>query len=98
MAEPQLEHRNYAELGAQPLGIGRDRKRGLGRSLEQNIVDCRLVLIGQPGDGARHSIDEMEIGRRQKLGFAVSQPFPRRCPLALGAMTVAARVVGNGGV
>ena len=77
MAEPQCE-RNQTELGAEPLGVSRNRERSLGRGLEQNIADCCLVLIGQPGDDARHGVDEMEIRRRQQLGFAVSQPFPRR--------------------
>ena len=39
-----------ADAGAEVLGIGRDGDQGLGRSLEQDVVDYRLVLIGDVGD------------------------------------------------
>ena len=93
---PTVQDGDYAELGAEALGIGRNGEGRLGRGLEQDIVDDRLVVIGEAGDGSRHSIDEMEIGYRQQLGFALRQPFPRCRPLALGAMAVAAGVVGDG--
>jgi hypothetical protein len=35
-----------ANARAEMLGIGGDRERGLGRGLEQQIVDHRFVLIG----------------------------------------------------
>ena len=41
-----------ADAGAEMLGIGGDRERGLGRGLEQQIVDHGLVLVGDVGDRA----------------------------------------------
>jgi hypothetical protein len=35
------------------LGIGGNGEHGLGRGLEQNIVDCRFVLIGNRRDRRR---------------------------------------------
>ena len=43
---PGMQYRGKAELRAQVLGIGRDRRQRLGRGLEQRIIDHGLVLIG----------------------------------------------------
>ena len=42
---PGVQHRDEANAGAEMLGIGRDGERGLGRGLEQQIVDHGLVLV-----------------------------------------------------
>ena len=47
---PGVEHGGDADPGAEMLGVGGDRERGLGRRLEQQIVDHGLVLIGDIGD------------------------------------------------
>jgi hypothetical protein len=39
-------HRGEADAAAQVLGIGRDGEERLGRRLEKEIIDHRLVLIG----------------------------------------------------
>ena len=46
---PGVQHRHEADASAEMLGIGRDRERGLGRGFEQQVVDHRLVLIGDVG-------------------------------------------------
>src|SRR5260370_26179158 len=40
----------FRSPGAEMLGIGSNRERGLGRRLEQQVVDDRLVLVGDIGD------------------------------------------------
>ena len=40
----------------------------------------------------------MVVGQRQKLGFALCQPLPGCCSLALRAMPVATGVVADNGV
>ena len=70
------------------LGVGRDRDQRLGRDLEQEIVDDRLVLVGDVGDGRRQREDDVEVGHRQQLGRALCQPFS--CCRALALRTVAA--------
>src|SRR5262245_21664465 len=40
----------------------------------------------------------MKVRHRQQLGLALGEPFARRSALALGAMPVAAAVIGDHGV
>ncbi len=42
---PGMENRNDADLGAQPMRIGGERRHGLGGGFEQDRVDRGLVLI-----------------------------------------------------
>ena len=66
---------------------------GLGRGLEQEIVDHGLVGVGEIGEGGRQREHHVEVGHGQQLGFALCEPVPGRRALALGAMPIAA---GNG--
>src|SRR5229473_5123186 len=43
---PGVEDGEHADAGAEVLGIGRDGDQGLSRSLEQDVVDDGLVVIG----------------------------------------------------
>ena len=45
--------------------------------------------------GGRQREHHMEVRHRQQVGLARGEPFPRRGALALGAMPVAAAVVGD---
>ena len=58
---PGVEHGGDADAGAQVLGIGRDREGGLGRCLEQQIVDRGLVLVGDIGDRPRQRKHQVEV-------------------------------------
>ena len=80
------------------LGIGRDRERGLGRGFEQQVVDHRLVLIGDVGDLRRQCVHHMKVRHREEIGLARGQPLPGGCALALRAVPVAATVVRDLGV
>jgi len=42
---PGVQYRDEADACAKMLGIGRDRERGLGRGLEQQVVDHRFILV-----------------------------------------------------
>ena len=77
------------------LGVGGDGDQGLGGGLEQDGIDRRLVLISNIGDLGRQGKDEVEVADGQKLGLSLGQPVPGRRALALGAMAIAARVVGD---
>jgi hypothetical protein len=46
-----VQPRGDADAGAEMPGVGGDRDQGLGRGLEQQIVDDGLVLVGDVGDG-----------------------------------------------
>ena len=60
-----------------------------------NKCDHALVLRGDVGDLAGKSKDQVEIADGQELGLAGFQPVSCRRALALGTVTVAARVVGH---
>ena len=92
---PGVQHRDQADLGAEMFGIGGDRAQRLGRGLEQDRVDHRLVLEGDRGDLRRQREDDVEIGNRQQLGLPRGEPLAAGLPLALRAMPVAAGIVGD---
>ncbi len=71
------------------FGIGGDRHHRLGGSLEQEVVDHGLVLVGDVGDRGGQREDHVEIRDGQQLGLAIGQPLPGRRALALRAMPVA---------
>ena len=80
------------------LRIGGDRQHRLRRRPEQQVVDHRLVLEGDVGDLGRQREDDVEVADRQQVGLALGEPVRRRRALALGAVPVAAAVVGDAAV
>jgi len=52
------------------LRIGGDRQQGLGRGLEQQVINDSLVLVGDVGDGRRQCEHDMIIRHRQQIGLA----------------------------
>ena len=92
---PGVEDGEEAELGTQVFGIGGNRMQSGGHGLEEQVVDYRFILQGQPGDRFRQGEDEVEVDDRQQLLLAGSNPAGFGQGLALGAMAVAAGVVGG---
>ena len=71
--------------GAEMPGVGGDRQGGLGRSLEQQVVDHGLVLIGDIGDRGRQREHHVEVGHREQVSLALWRAIPgRRAPWHLG--------------
>ena len=95
---PGVQHRCDCDPGAQMLRVGRDREHGVGRDLEQQVVDHALVLVGDVADGRWQREDDVEVGHREQLALALFHPLSGRGSLALRAMPVAAAVVGDDGV
>jgi hypothetical protein len=85
-----MEYGGGADARAEVLGIGSDREQRLCRSAEQQVVDHRLVLVGDWSDLGWQREDQMEIADRQQIGLAGGEPVPRCRALALRAMAVAA--------
>ena len=50
---PGVEHGGDADPRAQVTGIGGDREHGLGRRVEQQVIDDSLVVEGDVGDLGR---------------------------------------------
>ena len=62
-------------------------------SLEQEIVDDGLVLVGDVGDRRRECEHHVRVRHRQQFGLVVGEPVLRGGALALRAVPVA---TGNG--
>ena len=92
---PAVQDREDTDAGAEVFGIGRDGEHGLGRSLEQDAVDCGLVLVGDIGDLSRQREHDVEVGHRQELSLALGQPLARGRSLALRTVPIATGVVAD---
>ena len=86
---PAVEHGGGSNARPEVLGIGGDREQRFGRRAEQQVVDHRLVLIGDWSDLGRQREDHVEIADRQQIGLAGRKPILRRRALTLWAMAVA---------
>jgi hypothetical protein len=75
--------------------MGGDCVQRLGRGLEQDGVDRRLVLEGDFGGRRRQCEHDVEIWHRQQFGLALGQPRCPRRALAFRAMAVAAGIIGD---
>src|SRR5882672_3717501 len=86
---PGVQNRGDAKARAEMLRIGRYCDCGLGRCLEQDVVDDGLVVIRDVCDRAGQRINDVEVWRREQLCFPLFQPLPCRRALALWAMPIA---------
>lgn len=77
------------------LWVGGDRDQRLGRGLEQDAVDRGLVVVGNVSDQRRQREDNVIVGHGQQLSLSIGEPFSGCRTLALRAVAIAARVVGN---
>ena len=85
-------------LAPRRFGIGGDRQGGLSRRREQQPVDCGFVVVGDIGDWTGQREHEVEVADGQEFGLALGEPLPGGGCLTLGAVPVAAAVVGNDGI
>jgi hypothetical protein len=88
---PGMQDGDEAEAGLQALR-GEHGER-LGRRAHQQTVDERLVLKRDLGRRRRQREHDVEIGDRQKLGFAIRQPLRPRRALAFWTSAMPAGVV-----
>jgi hypothetical protein len=95
---PAVEHGGGADASTEVLGIGGDREQRFGRRAEQQVVNHRLVLVGDWSDLGGQREDHVEIADPQQIGLAGCKPIFRRRTLTLWAMTVATGVVGDAAV
>lgn len=93
MVRERLTPRVQDHLGSKVLLVGGDRAGRLGRRLEQDGVDDRLVLIGDRPKRRWQREHHVEIPNRQQIGLPCFEPFMRGAGLALRAVPVAAAVV-----
>src|SRR3546814_14575747 len=77
------------------LGSSGDGQHRIGRGLEQQVIDQRLVVEGDRGDLGRQRKDDVEIADRKQVGLAGLEPGACSGALASGAVPVAAAVVSD---
>ena len=95
---PGVEHGDEPDLGTEMTGIGGDGTKGRGSTAKQDVVNDALVLQGNCGDWLGDGEDDMEVRHRQQVGLARFQPGSACQGLTLGAVAVAAGVVGDADV
>ena len=95
---PAVEHGSGADARAEVPGVVGDREQGFGCRAEQQVVDDRLVLVGDWRDLGGQREDHVEIADRQQIGLAGREPILRRRALTLWTMAIAARVVSDAAV
>jgi hypothetical protein len=95
---PGVQHQGGADVRAEMSGVGCDAVQRLGRDLEQQTKDHRLVVSGQFADRRRQGEHHMIVLDRQQVGLAGLQPASGCTALALRAVAVAAGVIGDPGV
>ena len=90
-----MKHGGDADACAQVAGIGGNPQHRLGRCVEQQAIDRGLVVECNVSDLGRQGEDDVEVSNRQQVGLARGQPGARGGALALGAVPVAAAVIGD---
>src|SRR5277367_6676367 len=75
--------------------VGGDGEHGLRRRPEQQVVHNRLVVESDVGEFGGNAENDVEVFDRQQVGLALGQPRARGGALALGAVPVAAAVIGD---
>ena len=92
---PGMQHREETDLGTEMPWIGGDLQQCLGNGAEQQSVEQPLILEGQRRELFGHSEDHVAVRNRQQLFGSLRQPTITGRGLALGAVPVAAGVVGD---
>ena len=95
---PGMEHAEEADLRAQMSRIARDLEQRCGTGPEQQAIDHLLVLQCKRSQFTRHREDRMDVAGRQQLALPLLEPADAGVALALRAVPVATRVVGDGRV
>jgi hypothetical protein len=91
---PGVEDGEKADLGPEVLGVGGDLLQGLGGGAEEQAVATARGLQGDRVERRWRSGDEVEILDGEEFRLAGLHPFGGVVGLELGAMAVAAGVVG----
>ena len=81
---PGVEHRGGADAGAEVLGISGDGKQCLRRGAEQQVVDNRLVLVGDWSDLGRQREHQVEITTGNRSAWRAASQSRAAAPWHLG--------------
>jgi hypothetical protein len=91
-----MQYAEESDLCTKVSRITSDFEQGFRTATKQEIVEGLLVLQGQRSQPWRECEDHMDIPGRQKLLPTCSEPTLASTCLTFRAVSVAARVVGDG--
>ena len=91
-----MQDAQKSDLRAQVFRIDGDLQQGCGAGVEQKLEEHFLVLPDERNQRVWHAEDQVVIVGRQQLLLADGQPLVTSIGLALWAMAIAARVIGDG--
>ena len=92
---PGVQDREEPEAGAEVTGVQGDLLQRTGCAAQQEVVDDAGVLKRERREGLRQGEDHVRVGHGQHLDLACFEPARLRAALALRAVAVATRVVGD---
>ena len=93
---PSVKDAEKTDLGSQMLWIASEFEHGFRAGTEQQIVDHLGVPLAKGVEFLREGKDHMEVGDAEQFLFACVEPAPACLGLALGAVPISTRVVGDG--
>ena len=93
---PRVEDAQHADLRAEMPRIGRDLAERRRARLEEPGVQARAIPIGQRQQRMREREDDVHIRHVEQLALARVEPALPRLRLALRAVPIATRVIGDG--
>jgi len=93
---PGVEHTQKTDLRAKMFWVGANLQQGCGTGTEQEVVDDFLVLQGQPRQLVGDRKNDMYIVDWQQFLAASGEPLVASVGLALGTVSGAAGVEGDG--
>src|ERR1700692_1890248 len=93
---PCVQYAEQANIGADILRVASDLEQRGGTDTEEQVVQQSLVLQHECRQFMGQREHDMEVRHGQQLGGTRSQPSGACVALALGAVPVAARVIGDG--
>src|SRR5262245_34037340 len=91
---PGVQDCGDADLGTQVLRVSGNGQHGVRGSLEQEVIDHRLVLVGDGGDLGGQREHDVKVRDLQELGLALFHPRKGLTALALRAVAIATTAVG----
>ena len=92
---PGVQNGRESQVSAQVFRIGSKGTQGFCRHFEQQVVNQSRILEGDITNTCRQREDDMVVLDRQQLGLAIGKPLPGRAALALGTVSITARIVGD---
>lgn len=95
---PGVESAEESDLGSKVSRIASDLQQRGGTGAEQQSIDQPLVLECERCQFTREREHGMDVAHGQQLAFALLEPADAGVALALRAVPVTARVIGDGGM